>query len=135
MPRKKLIRRFEPRYGVSRDMLEVETKYVAREFEDSCLYSTADLTARLATIRAAWAQSDQVLENAVRALPDRERIAIQCLVARDLFHLIELYCTYLQVPSAPPSRLTRSTSEKAPKDEPGHERMLPFSEWLFAPDA
>ncbi len=76
-----------------------------------------------------------MLENAVRALPDRERIAIQCLVARDLFHLIELYCTYLQVPSAPPSGRMRSTSEKAPNVEPRHERVLPFSEWLFAPEA
>ena len=30
MPRKKLIRRFEPRYGVSRAMLEVEAKYVGK---------------------------------------------------------------------------------------------------------
>ena len=47
MPRKKLIRRCEPRYGVSRKLLELESVYVGREQEDYLLLSANDLTARL----------------------------------------------------------------------------------------
>src|SRR5258706_7919306 len=54
MARKKLIRRFEPRYSVSQEMLDRESKYVAREHEDYLLGSIDDLRKRLEKLRILW---------------------------------------------------------------------------------
>jgi len=43
MPRKKLIRRFEPTYMVSQEMVDREAKYVHLEHADYLLGSTHDL--------------------------------------------------------------------------------------------
>src|SRR5206468_7854744 len=51
MPRKKLIRRFEPRYGVNQEMINTEAKYVARELDDHLLLSIDDLSKSLAQLR------------------------------------------------------------------------------------
>jgi hypothetical protein len=75
MPRKKLIRRFDPRYGVSLEMLESESKYVAREREDYLLLATNDLKEKLERIRECWSQADRVLEQLLHELPDRDKLA------------------------------------------------------------
>jgi hypothetical protein len=129
MPRKKLIRRFEPRFGVSREMIEVETKYVARDMDDYLLLSTNDLKEKLAKLRESWQQADLVLEAAILHLIDREQLAVQCLVVRDMYHLLELYCTYLRA-QLPDVAASRAPSEKP---RPMEDRKLPFNEWLFNP--
>jgi hypothetical protein len=129
MPRKKLIRRFEPRYGVSQQMLEMEAKYVGREMEDYLLLSANDLQEKLTRLRQEWTQADQVLGNVVGGLGEREKLAVQCLIVRDMYHLLELYCTHLRTSvgtPAPASSPRRRTDTSAPS-----ERILPFSEWLF----
>jgi hypothetical protein len=140
MPRKKLIRRFEPRYTVSQDMVEAEAKYVAREFEDRMVRSTDELGQNLRTLRQVWAEADAVLEAAVAALPERERLALLGMIVRDVFHLTELYCTHLRATGAssasppPPPKLPRPRSTIDERVETPPERRLPFSEWLFAPE-
>lgn len=136
MPRKKLIRRFEPRYGVSREMIETEAKYVAREFDDHLLLSTRDLGEKLAAVRQLWAAADQTLEAAVSALPERARLAIECMILRDGYHLYELYSIQVRAsgvgataPVVPTSAADCTVSRNAaPAD-----KALPFSEWLFSP--
>ena len=135
MPRKKLVRHFEPRYGVSRSMLEVEGNYVMREHEDYLLLSTSDLRKRLETLRSQWRQADQVAERLVQDANERDSLAWQCLVTRDFYLMLELYCTCLRAARGPQQASTtvpekRVEKESAEKSVP-KERVLPFSEWLF----
>jgi hypothetical protein len=129
MPRRQLVRRWEPRFGVSRQMLDVEVTYVAREKEDYLLQSTVELRDRLAHLQTLWKAADGVLEGAVAALPERDRLAVSCLVVRDLYLQLELHCTHLgkqtgvePVGRQSPPATSASTSELT---------TIPFCEWLF----
>jgi hypothetical protein len=125
MSRPKRARRFEPRYGVSREILECEAKYVAREVEDYLLLSLDDLKTRVEKVWKAWEQADQTLEGRFANLGDSERLALQCLIVRDMYHLMELYLTHFS--SAQPHADSRATADRASVVE----KMLPHSEWLF----
>jgi hypothetical protein len=110
-------------------MLEVEATYVAREKEDYLLQSTADLRNRLAHLQKLWKAADGVLELAVVALPERDRLAVSCLLVRDLYLLLELHCTHLgksggvePVDKQTVQRTSASTAELT---------KIPFNEWLF----
>ena len=59
MPRKKLARRFEPRYGVSQTMLDAECRCVGRELEDYLLLSMNDLRTKLPELQKQIATLDQ----------------------------------------------------------------------------
>ena len=91
MSRKRLIRHFEPRYGVSRGMVDVEATYVAREHQDYMTLATNDLRQRLGELRDKWSEADQTAEALVRSLPERDALAFQCLLVRDMFLILELY--------------------------------------------
>jgi hypothetical protein len=130
MPRRKLIRHFEARYGVSREMVNIEAKHVAREHESYMLQSSKDLAQQLQDVRTRWHEADQTVEALVHELPERDALAFQCLLARDLWLILELYGSCLRtkrdergdeplVPATPP--------------QPLNVRITPFSEWLFEP--
>ena len=126
MPRKRLVRRFEPRYGVSEQMIAYEAKYVAREVEDHELLSITDLKQALANTRKAWSQAEKVLKEQVPLLAEREQLALQAMIVRDCYHIFELYLAHVKsliesgsAPNPPPKRVA------------GIEPVLPFSEWLF----
>ena len=135
MPRKKLIRHFEPRYGVSQSMVDVEATYVAREHEDYMLLSVADLRKRLETLRNQWREADEAAERLLHGMNERELLGWQCLVTRDYYLMLELYGTCLRAvsgqptepPSAPDQRVEKKTLVKR------EEKVLPFSDWLFEP--
>ena len=133
MPRRKLIRHFEPRYGVSQAMIDVESKYVAREHDDYMTLSLTEMQQKLHELRGKWNEANQTAEALVRSLPEREAVAFQCLLVRDLFLILALYNACLQtkrdelgpqpvIPAEPP-RTLRSVA------------ALPFSEWLFDPSS
>jgi hypothetical protein len=118
----KLIRRFEPRYGVSRPMIEDEAKHLAREAESYLRLSLDDLRQKLSERGAAWNQADEALHALMTDLPEREQLGIKCLLVRDLHHILELYIEHVRstrgevpIPIRPPADLPRQ----------------PFSEWLF----
>jgi hypothetical protein len=96
MPRRKLSRRFEPRFGVSQSMVDIEVKWVERELEDQLLASTNDLRKRLSEIHAKVATAEEVLKTTIGRLPDRERLALKCMLTRDMFHIAALYETFLR---------------------------------------
>jgi hypothetical protein len=134
MPKKKSIRRFEPRYGVNQTMIEIEGKYVTREFEDHLLLSADDLSERLKQLRERYHQSDATAEFFVHSLSERESLAIQCLLVRDFYHLLELYNHCLAIMR--PDRLeapapTPPLPAKRVELVEGEKKMVPFSEWLF----
>ncbi len=131
MPRKKLIRHFEPRYGVSQAMVDLEATYVGREHQDYMTLSLSDMQQKLHELRGKWNEANQTAEQFVRCLPERDALAFQCLLVRDLYLILALYNTCLHtkrdelgpqpvIPAAPPPTL-RSVA------------ALPFSEWLFDP--
>lgn len=127
--RKDRIRHFEPRYGVSREMVNVEATYVGREHEDYMLLSTASMQQKLIELRGKWSEADQTAEKLVQCLPEREALAFQCLLTRDMFLLMELYSSSLKT-----KRDELGPQPLIPASEPitlRSVRALPFSEWLF----
>jgi hypothetical protein len=126
---KKRVRHFEPRYGVSREMANVEATYVGREHEDYMTLSTASMQQKLLELRGKWNEADQTAEKLVQCLPEREALAFQCLLVRDLFLLMELYSTCLKT-----KRDELGPQPVIPRSEPitlRSVRALPFCEWLF----
>jgi tetrahydromethanopterin S-methyltransferase subunit B len=122
MPRRKLARRFEPRYGVSEMMLETEAGYVAREMSDYLLLSINELKAKLAERQELARQSEVVLRNYVESLPEREAIAIQAMMVRDFYHIAELHLMYLRQAFPAPAAVPAKSVEAV---------ALPFTEYLF----
>jgi hypothetical protein len=130
MPRKQMARRFEPRYGISEPMLEVEAGYVAREVEDYRVYSINDLREKLADWQVKLTTAESNLSFSIRRLSDQERLILRCMVARDIWHIAQLYQRYFQSDS--PDGVTGNSTEiieEYRNDEP--VPVLPFQETLF----
>jgi len=100
MPRKNLLRRFLPRVGVSQSMLDHECKWVERELDDKLIHSTNELREILAELRQKVSVSEAGLQQVLSKLPDRERLALKCMLARDVFHIAALYETFLRMSPA-----------------------------------
>jgi hypothetical protein len=127
MPRQKLARRFEPRYGVSIQMIEEEAKWLGREAEDYEAAAASEMDATLkdrhASCRKCWDEFQLLLGH----LPEREGRINHCLLFRDFYHILELYLCHvrtkhpeLSAPSLPPMKPKRQTDDE-------------FSKWLFDP--
>ena len=133
MPRRKLARRFEPRYGVSQTMVAAESRYIARELEDYLLQSTNELRERLAKLKTLLVTAEEELQAAFTPLADRERLALRCMFARDCWHMAMLYKHYLHEPE---TQLATATGPSSPAPEELDERddpvpIVPFKETLF----
>jgi hypothetical protein len=128
MPRKKLIRRFEPRYSVSQEMLDREAQYVVREHEDHLLGSIEGLRERLEQLQMLWHQVNEGAEYLILLQGEREALAYRCMIARDLYHILELYCTCMRAGLPEASADTPPAPRKPVEEE---NRIMPFSEWLF----
>lgn len=125
MPRKKnVVRRFKSPLPVSREMVEHEARYVAKEVDDYLLLSLNELRRLLEERRAALRLASDALELKLRVLPDHELAAVQAMLVRDTYHLAELYLAHVR---------TRVASGEVPTTvaPPRVEIQLPFSEWLF----
>ncbi len=77
-------------------MVDIEAKWVERELEDQLLASTNDLRKRLSEIHAKVATAEEGLKTTIGRLPDRERLALKCMLARDMHHIAALYETFLR---------------------------------------
>jgi hypothetical protein len=133
MPRKKFVRHFpDARFGVSREMVDVEAGYVAREHQDYLTLATSHMEEKLHDLRRKWSEADQTVEALVRCLPRREALAFQCMLVRDLFLLMELYASCLRTAhdALDPKPVIPAP---APRPAPATDKALPFSEWLFEP--
>lgn len=122
MPKPTRSRRFaEPRCGVSQAMIEAEAKELGREMESYLLQSLAENKERMRERLKAYQQADASLHAAVERMPEREQVAIKCMIGRDLHLVVELYRTYLSTfePQSPVPIAAVIT------------RTSPFSEWLF----
>lgn len=125
MARRKLARRFEPRYGVSQSTIDLEATYLAREMEDYLLLSLTDLEEKVASLRSSVSTTHDELSALTEALPERERLAMLTIMYRDFHHLGALYRTYLIAGEHAPVPEAAS-QPKTPAPVP-----LPFRESLF----
>ena len=131
MPRKKAARRFDPAPGVSQAMLDAESQYISRELEDYLLLSTDELREKLDDRQNRIAISEKNLQAKLVTLPNRERLALRTMLARDCPHIGLLYLTFLNSAAAPQaSRFKASTLEELNQHEESR-RVLPFKESLF----
>jgi hypothetical protein len=130
MPRKKL-RRFDPRFGVTEQMLEAEGVYLGQEFRDHDSCSMAQLREWLKQRQTLLTTAGAHLDLILRGLSNRERLILRCLIARDMYHVAALYQLFLEEPhvadAAGPSKLV--DEELTPQEEP--IPAVPFTEWLF----
>ena len=130
MPRKQILRRFDPRFGVSMSMVEAEAVHVDQEFRDYLIMSINDLRRWLRERSSQVEVADKELEQLVTRLPDRERLAIRCMLIRDIFHIAKLYQQLLRTPEA---EVAAGPISVFPEELKNHEPLpvLPFREWLF----
>ena len=132
MPRRNLARRFEPRYGIGQSTLDAEAKWVERELEDQLVNSTNELRERLSELHTKMAAAEEGLKTTLGRLPDRERLALKCMLARDVFHVAVLYETFLRM-----SQVVQNATGAATKAPPEFDRggdaapPLVFHESLF----
>ena len=116
MPRKNLLRRFEPRYGVSAAMIEAEARSLAREAEDHELLSASELETTRSERRDACRQSWKHLCLLLDGLPERDRRTVHCLLYRDMYHILELYLAHLRGKRPEGGAPTSVASPSAPAD-------------------
>jgi hypothetical protein len=132
MPRQKHARRFETRFGVSQVMLDGEAKWLQRELDDHLIYSLTGLKELLADLQTKAAGAEAELAMRLKGIPDRERLALKCMIARDVFHVGMLYLTLLR--SSPAVQDATGTHELAPEELDKDENPRPalvFKESLF----
>ena len=122
MPRRTLLRRFEPRYGVTEPMMAAEAKWLGRELDDYLLLSANELSENRSERYEKSRQNWEMVQSRLAAIGERERSAVEALLFRDIFHILELYRAQLKAADSP------VRDSPAPmKPEPSE-----FSEWLFA---
>jgi hypothetical protein len=131
MARKKLARRFEPRGGVSLSMIDAECRYVGQELGDYLLLSINDLREKLDQRQRNIAEFEPQLQELFASLADRERLALRCMLARDISHIATLYITFLRGANAPQTTGTVNPQPEELNEENEPRPVLPFSEWLF----
>jgi hypothetical protein len=127
MPRKKLIRRFDPRFGVSIVAVEVEAKALAREIEGYALLALSDLEAKRVELHAKCKHCWEHLQLLVEGLPERDQCTLHAVLFRDFYHILELYLAHVR--EIHPQAATTTTGTKKQVAAPA----APFSEWLFGP--
>jgi hypothetical protein len=132
MPRKKLIRRFEPRYTVSQEMVDREAKYVHLEHADYLLGSIHDLREQLDKWQPLWRQVNELVESLIQQQGEREALAYRCMIIRDLYHILELYRTCM-MKGLPEASVDAPVPVKPVRQERVEQenKIAPFSEWLF----
>jgi hypothetical protein len=132
MSRRKLARRFEPRYGVSQSILDRECKWVEQEFDEFLVRSVNELKERLAEVREKVRTTEARLETGLSALPSRERLALKCMLIRDVFHIAKLYESFLR--SSPFVQNASGAVNRGPPEVDLHGRVKPalvFQQSLF----
>ena len=127
MPRKKSLRRFDPRGVVSQIVVDEEAKHVAREAENYALLARSDIETKLAERHANAGHSWRRLQELLSRTAEHERVIIRCLLFRDLNHILELYLAYVR--SVQPERAAAPVTPGTVTAEAEEK----FAKWLFDP--
>ncbi len=129
MPGTKRLRRFEPRFGVSQPMLDEESRWVKQEWDDYLLLSVNELKETLIKRQAMLVAHAANLSHGLSRLPERERLAIQCMLARDFIHIGLLFETCLATP--PDDSAEHDVPLSGPSPSSVTFETLPFRTSLF----
>jgi hypothetical protein len=127
MPRRKLLRRFEPRYGVGASVVAEEAIMLGREAEDCGACALGQVTDWLKERHDKCHRCWQELQLLLSSLPEPKRQVIHCLLFRDFYHILELYLCHVRTKH--PEVAVASPWPSKPKIPRSDE----FSEWLFDP--
>ena len=127
MPRRKLLRRFDPRYGVGASLVAEEAKMLGREAEDCGACSLGQVKDWLKERHQKCTRCWEELQLLLSSLPEPERQVIHCLLFRDFYHMLELYLCHVRTKH--PELAMASSAPMKPKKPTSNE----FSEWLFDP--
>lgn len=128
MPRPKLARRFEPRYGVNQAAIEVEAKYVLRELEDHRMLALSAIDSKRIEMLAHCKQSWEHVQLLVEGLAEQDQKILDALLFRDFYHILELYLTSIRIAFPQALAPAKPTRKPPPPDR------SPFNEWLFDPN-
>jgi hypothetical protein len=113
--------------GVSQPMLDEEARWVAKEMENYLLLSVNDLRKKEHNRCQKWSAALSAIESRLAGIREPQRLALQALITRDCYYVLELYLTYLR--QAPPQELPVSAPTSASPNDA--ESVLPFEESLF----
>jgi hypothetical protein len=137
MPRRRLARRFEPRYGVSEYMVQQEAVWLARELDDHLLWSTLQLQERLARLHPRTIAADANIQLQIESLPQRESLALRSMLARDFYHVLALYEKFFRDYNGVREPIPIAAQEVATANAQNPDRASisgsAFKEWLFEP--
>jgi hypothetical protein len=113
-------------------MLDMECKWMQRELDDKLVYAPNDLRESLKGLLRKVSSTEEGLRESLARLPDRERLALKCMLARDIFHIAVLYETFLRTSPAVP-HATGAMTEAPPEVDRRGEAVSPlvFQESLF----
>ncbi len=125
MPKRNLLRRFEPRYGVGAGVVAEEAKALGREVEDYEVQAANSvvewLNERHALCRQRWDELQIILGH----VSEQDTRIIHCLLFRDFHHILELYLCHVR--DKHPEMSALASSQPIPPKRRGCE----FNEWLF----
>ncbi len=96
MPRRRIARRFEPRYGVSASMVAEEAKWLGREVEDHEHLAIGEAKQKVQERRGLCERSWNHLKLLLKSVSERERTILHALFYRDSFHILELYLEFVR---------------------------------------
>ncbi len=95
------------------------------------LLSLNELREKLAELQKKIVESEEQLQGCLTPLADRERLALKCLIARDVFHIAALHATFLRSAEAPQTTGTPIPTAEELTEERDHRPVLAFSNSLF----
>ena len=113
-------------------MLDHECKCVEREFDDILVRSANELRERLGGLRQGVRTTEEGLQATFARLPDRERLALKCMLARDVFHMAKLYEAFLRTSPAVANAIGAAKAAPPEIDRSGEtQSVLVFQQSLF----
>jgi hypothetical protein len=115
--------------GLSESMLDAEAVHVAQEARDHVICSVDDLREKLKTLLDATDKAEEHLQILLRDRVDRERLTARVLIARDMYHLAELYIRHLKNMPEQTGHAELRPEELKEDGEP--KPVLQFRESLF----
>ncbi|MFT3787349.1 MAG: hypothetical protein QM770_14475 [Tepidisphaeraceae bacterium] len=121
MPQRKggRARRFQPReFPVSETIVAEEARRLAREIDDACLRSTADLTAEITSLNQRCRNEWGTLTDRINRTKERDAAAMRRCLLRDMLLLFKAYAA--AAVDVEPAAVTQPSAPERP-----------FCEWLF----
>jgi len=116
-------------------MVQQEAVWLARELDDHLIASTQELHDRLKMLHPRLIASDANVQMHIESLPERESLALRCMLARDLFHLFALYEKFFKeydgVREPIPMSAQQQATDRIHAAEPAPAAPRAFQEWLF----